>query len=135
MDDHDVAMLVLAVPAVGVMGREDPEALAFEGEFFAGLEEDAAAAVNDGVEFPIEPGMRTDGHLAKASLPAAYVADHAVKSERDRALPKHGIAQRWSWGTGGVVRDILWGRTITFIPALPNLGNAVFPYLLLCNPG
>jgi hypothetical protein len=76
MDDGDAAMAALAVPAVDVVGREDPEAGGAEGEFLAGVEQDATAPFYDGVKLPVQPRMQADGHCPKTTDAAAEISKH-----------------------------------------------------------
>ena len=76
MDDGDAAMAALAMPAVDVVGREDPETGGAEGEFLAGVEQDAAASFYDGVKLPVQPRMQADGHRPKTTDAAAEVSKH-----------------------------------------------------------
>ena len=76
MDDGDAAMAALAMPAVDVVGREDPEAGGAEGEFLAGVEQDATAPFYDGVKLPVQPRMQADGHSPKTTDAAAEISKH-----------------------------------------------------------
>jgi hypothetical protein len=83
MEDNDTAMAAFAMPAVDVVGREDPEAIGAEREFLAGPQENAATPLDDGVEFPIEAGMRPDGHGPETPNAATQVSQHR-RARRDQ---------------------------------------------------
>jgi hypothetical protein len=70
MEDNDAAAPALAVPAMYMMRREDPEIIGTQWKFLAGIQENSAPALDHGIEFPIQPRMRADWHFPKAPYTA-----------------------------------------------------------------